>query len=92
LMQKGYLKKALQKFNTNSDTKSLSIPLARHFKLKAIMSLTSVEEQEYMTHISYASALGSLIYAMVCIRPNLSQAISIVSRYMHDPTGAIRRQ
>jgi len=36
LTQKGYLKKVLQKFNINSNTKSVSILLAPHFKLKAI--------------------------------------------------------
>jgi len=51
LTQKEYLKKVLQKFNTNGDTKSVSIPLALHFKLKATMSLTTVEECEYMTHV-----------------------------------------
>ena len=30
-------------------------------------------------------AVGSLIYAMVCIRPDLSQAVSMIIRYMHDP-------
>ena len=38
-----------------------------------------------MSHISYASAVGSLMYAMVCIRPDLSQAINIVRKNMHDP-------
>jgi len=37
-----------------------------------------------MTHVPYANAVGSLVYAMVCIRPDLSQVVSIVSRYMHD--------
>jgi len=49
------------------------------------MSPTSVEKHEYMTHVPYASAVGSLIYAMVCTRPDLSQAVSMVSKYMHDP-------
>ena len=31
LTQKGYLKKVLQKFNINDDTKSVSTPLAPHF-------------------------------------------------------------
>jgi len=31
-----------------------------------IMSPTSVEERKYMIHVLYASAVGSLIYAMVC--------------------------
>ena len=38
-----------------------------------------------MSHILYASVVGSLMYAMVCTRSDLSQAMSKVSRYMHDP-------
>ena len=72
LTQKRYLKKVLQKFNINDDTKSVSTPLASHFQLKATMSLTIVEEHECMTHVPYASAVGNLIYAMVCTRSDLS--------------------
>jgi len=43
LTQKRYLKKVLQKFNVNGDTKSASIPLAPYFKLKATMSSTFVK-------------------------------------------------
>jgi len=49
------------------------------------MSLITVEKCKYMTRVPYASAVGSLIYAMVCTRPDLSQTISMVSKYMHDP-------
>ena len=49
------------------------------------MSPTTVEKREYMTRVPYASAVGSLMYAMVCTRPDLSQAVSMISRYMHDP-------
>ena len=80
LTQKGYLKKVLQKFNINGDTKSVSTPLAPHFKLKATISRIFAEEHEYMTHVPYASAVGSFIYAIVHTRHDLSQAISIVSR------------
>jgi len=84
LTQKGYLKKVLQKFNINDDTNSVSTPLAPHFKFKATMSLIMVEKHECMTHVPYASVVDSLMYTMVCTRPDLSQAVSIVSRYMHD--------
>ena len=47
LTQKGYLKKVLQKFNINDDTKSVSTPLDPHFKLKTTMSPTIIEEREY---------------------------------------------
>jgi len=49
------------------------------------MSPTSIEEREYMTHISYASAVGSLIYVIVCTRSDLLQTVSMVSKYIHDP-------
>ena len=78
LILKGYLKKVLQKFNINDDTKSVSTPLAPHFKLKTTMSPTTVEKHEYMTHVPYASAVDSLIYAMVCTRLDLSQTVSMV--------------
>jgi len=79
------LEKVLQKFNINNETKSVSTSLVPHFKLKANMSPITVEEHEYITHVPYASAVGSLMYATVCTRPNLSQAVSMVSRYMHNP-------
>jgi len=85
LTQNGYLKKALQKSNINGDTKSVSTPLAPHFKSKATMSPTSVKEREYMTHVLHASEVGSFIYAMVCTRPDLLRAVSMDNRYMHNP-------
>ena len=66
LTQKEYLQKVLQRFNINGDTKSVSTPLVPHFKLKATIFPTTVEEREYLTHVPYASVVGSLMYAMVC--------------------------
>jgi len=48
------------------------------------MCPTTVKEYEYITHVPYVSAIGSIMYAMVCTRPDLSQAVSMVSKYMHD--------
>jgi len=90
LTQKGYFKKVLQKFIINDNMKSVSTPLSSHFKLK--VSMSPIEEREYMTHIPYASAFGSLIYAMVYTSLDLLQAISMVSRYMHDPDRSHWRQ
>jgi len=81
------LQKVFQRFNINGDMKSVNTPLAPHFKLKATMSLTTVEEREYMTRVSYASAVDSLMYAMVCTRPDLSQTVLMTNRYMHDAWG-----
>jgi len=64
--------KVLQRFNINGDINSVSTPLAPYFKLKATISPTTIEKSKYMTRVPYASAVGSLIYAMVCTRPDLS--------------------
>ena len=37
-----------------------------------------------MSHVPYASVVSSLMYVMMCTMPYLSQAVSMVSRYMHD--------
>ena len=38
-----------------------------------------------MSKILYASAVGSIMYAMLCTRPNVSYALSVTSRYQSDP-------
>ncbi|KAL0333148.1 UNVERIFIED_CONTAM: Retrovirus-related Pol polyprotein from transposon TNT 1-94 [Sesamum calycinum] len=43
------------------------------------------EEKKRMTKISYASAVGSLMYAMMCTRPDLCFAVGMVSRYQSNP-------
>jgi len=63
----------------------VSSPLAPHFKLSASMSPKTIDDRDYMSHISYATAVGSLMYAIMCMRPDLLQAVSMISRYMHDP-------
>jgi len=48
------------------------------------MSPKTVDDREYMSHVQYASAVSSLMYALICMRPDLSQAMSMISIYMHD--------
>ena len=38
-----------------------------------------------MRQVPYASAVGSLIYAMLCTRPDICYAVGIVSRYQSNP-------
>ena len=38
-----------------------------------------------MSHVPYASAVGSLMYGMVCTRPDISYVVSVISRYMGNP-------
>ncbi|KAG8472437.1 hypothetical protein CXB51_035357 [Gossypium anomalum] len=84
LSQKGYIEKLLCRFNMRS-AKPVSTPLATHFRLSSTLSPQSDDEIEYMSHVPYSSAVGTLMYAMVCSRPDLSYAVSAVSRYMANP-------
>jgi hypothetical protein len=43
------------------------------------------EEEEDMSHVSYASAIGSLMYEMVCTRPDIAHAVGVLSRSMSKP-------
>jgi hypothetical protein len=38
-----------------------------------------------MSHVPYASEIGSLMYAMVCTRPDIAHAVGDLSRYMSKP-------
>jgi len=79
------LQKVQQKFYIGCESKSVRSPLAPNFKLIADMSLKIIDEHEYMSHVPYTSAMGSLIYVMMCTRSDLSQAMSMILRYMHGP-------
>ena len=38
-----------------------------------------------MKSVPYAPAVGSLMYAMVATRPDISHAVGVISRFMHNP-------
>ena len=44
------------------------------------------DEKDRMSMIPYASAVGSIMYAMLCIRFDVSYALSMTSRYQVDPS------
>ena len=37
-----------------------------------------------MSKVPYASAVGSIMYAMICTRPDVSYALSVASRYQNN--------
>ena len=84
LSQRDYIEKVLRRFNMH-DAKPVSTPLAAHFRLSSALCPVSDDDIEYMSRVPYSSAVGSLMYVMVCSRPDLSHALSVVSRYMANP-------
>ncbi|KAL5841649.1 hypothetical protein ACOSQ3_012252 [Xanthoceras sorbifolium] len=84
LSQAEYIKKVLSRFNMQ-DAKPVSTPLGVHFRLSKEQSPKTEEERTHMAKVPYASAIGSLMYAMVCTRPDIAQVVGAVSRYMNNP-------
>ncbi|KAK4590671.1 hypothetical protein RGQ29_021012 [Quercus rubra] len=69
LSQAEYVKKILSKFNMN----------------EAKPSLKTKEERNHMSKVPCASVIGSLMYAMVCTRPDITHVVGVVSRNMSRP-------
>jgi hypothetical protein len=84
LSQEKYVERVLERFNMEG-AKPVSSPLGNHFKLSKRSCPTTQEEKDKMAKIPYASAVGSLMYAMVCTRPDIAQAVGVVSRYLSNP-------
>jgi ATP-binding cassette subfamily B (MDR/TAP) protein 1 len=63
------------------NAKPISQPLVNHFKLRKISCPSSKEE---MLEVLYSSAVGSLMYAMVCTRPDIAHVVGVVSRHLSN--------
>ncbi|GJV87895.1 putative RNA-directed DNA polymerase [Tanacetum coccineum] len=84
ISQEQYIEKVICKFNMDKD-KVVSSPLTTNFKLTDKDYPSSKKNIEKMDRVLYASAVGSLMYAMVCTRPNLAHAVGVISRFLSNP-------
>ena len=67
------------------NAKVATTPLPGHLKLTKEMCPKTQEEEDKMSKVPYASAVGSLMYAMVCTRLDIAHVMGVVSRYMSHP-------
>ena len=65
--------------------KVVSTPIGAQFKLYANQKPLTKEELDYMSHIPYQNIVGSMMYAMVCTRPDIAYGVSFFSRFMSNP-------
>jgi hypothetical protein len=84
LSQSTYLDKILKKFRMDGSKKGF-LPMLQGKTWSKTQSLATAEDREEMNKIPYASAIGSITYAMLCTRPDVAHAISLTSRYQSDP-------
>ncbi|KAA0043826.1 putative gag-pol polyprotein [Cucumis melo var. makuwa] len=78
ISQESYVIKLLEKYNM-SDSKAVSTPLASHFRLSSSQCPVTKQERIEMSNIPYCNAVGSIMYLMICTRPDLGYAMSSAS-------------
>ena len=61
------------------------LPVLKGVKLSQTQCPTTAEDREKMKVIPYASAIRSIMYAMLCTRPDVCLAISLAGWYQSNP-------
>ena len=67
------------------DSKPVKVANPLGVKLSTEQCPKTREEEEDMSHVPYASVVSSLMYAMVCTRPDIAHAVGVLSRFMSKP-------
>jgi hypothetical protein len=80
LSQDAYMDKILIGFNMEDSRKGF-LPMSHDISLSKKQCPSTPDEQERMRVISYASAIGSIMYAMLCTCSYVSYALCAMSRY-----------
>ncbi|KAK9033561.1 hypothetical protein V6N11_049748 [Hibiscus sabdariffa] len=84
LSQSTYIDKVLKRFSMEESKRGF-LPMRHGISLSKEMCPSTPQERERMSQIPYASAIRSIMYAMICTRPDLSYALSMTSRYQANP-------
>src|SRR5215469_13421401 len=84
LSQEAYIEKILERFRMK-DCKPIDTPVVKGETLSLDMCPKTQSEKDSMKNIPYASAVGSLMYLMLCTRPDLCYAVGLISRYQTNP-------
>ncbi|GJW26098.1 retrotransposon protein, putative, ty1-copia subclass [Tanacetum coccineum] len=83
LNQSAYIDKILKKFSMQNSKKGF-IPMEVKHDLSNEMCASSDEEKAYMKKVPYALAVGSIMYAVRCTRPDVAFAQNLYLRNMKD--------
>jgi Reverse transcriptase (RNA-dependent DNA polymerase) len=84
LSHEKYIKRVLDRFNIQG-TKKVSCPLSNHLKLSKKLCPSTEKENDETSRVSYSSAVGSLMYSMVCTMPDIAHAVGVVSIFLSNP-------
>ena len=63
----------------------VKVPIPVGVKLSVEHCPKTQEEEHDISCVPYASAVGSLMYVMVCTRLNIAHAVGVLRRFMSKP-------
>ncbi|KAK8944130.1 hypothetical protein KSP39_PZI007676 [Platanthera zijinensis] len=84
LSQENYINKVLERYGMKN-CKPSDTPNSKGDKFSLDQCPKNEVEQKEMLKIPYASAVGSLMYAQVCTRPDLAFIVGMLGRYLSNP-------
>jgi len=84
LSQEQYVRDILERYNMTG-CKKQATPMETGMRLTSGGDQPEGDEAGDMSRVPYASAVGSLMYAMLGTRPDLAFSVSVVSRYTSNP-------
>ncbi|KAI0499188.1 hypothetical protein KFK09_020090 [Dendrobium nobile] len=83
LSQTAYIDKVLSRFGMK-DCAPGDTPIAKGDKFSLLQCPRNKVEKQEMDKIPYASAIGSLMYAQVCTRPDIAYIVGMLGRYLSN--------
>ena len=66
------------------DCKPMDTAVERNLSLSLDMCPKSPEEKEQMSKVPYSSAIRSLMYAMMCTRPNICYVVGLARKFQSN--------
>ena len=84
LSKEKYIERILERFNMKH-AKLINTLLGAHFRLRKKSCSSSKKENKDIESTICSLAIGSLMYAMVCTRPDIAHAVGVVSMFMFNP-------
>ena len=78
LVMNEFVEKLFKRFKM-SEKQSVSTPLPENFD--AALEAAEDCDEQYFTDFQYREKLGSVLYYMICMRPDLAYAVGILARY-----------
>nr|GEU96806.1 hypothetical protein [Tanacetum cinerariifolium] len=85
LCQKSYIEKIMKRFYMENSKRG-TIPMQEKLKLSKSQGASTPAEIQRMQNIPYASAVGSIMYAVRRTRPDVAFAQNITSRFQQNPS------